>query len=313
MKVAQPCALAVLASLILPVVAQGAEGGTGHYVPGALGTLIDLPPTQPGWVVEAAYMHYGGDASADIPVAGLDAARLDVDADAFLLGGFYTFALPLEGAFYSLGGFIPYVWMDARASIDTALGNAKRHDSHSGVGDITLIPGMFAWKSGFWQLNALLPIYAPTGDYDEGRLANPGLNYWTFDPTIGGSYNNEKIGFNAAFHVGIALNTENTDTNYKSGHQAHLEASLQQLLPVGPGFLGLGTEAFYLQQVTGDSGSGARFGNFKRRTVGIGPVLTYVLPIGENSLVAEARWLPELETKRQLEGDYLWFKLVFQF
>lgn len=305
--------LALLAALLLAHVAKGAEGGTGHYVPGALATIIDLVPTRPGWVVEAAWMHYDADASGDLPVAGQAAGQLDVDVDAFLLGGFYTFALPREGMFYSVGGFVPYIWMEAEASVSTRFGSLERHDSHDGIGDITLLPAMFAWKSGFWQIDALLPIYAPTGDYDVGRLANPGLNYWTFDPTIGGAYNNEKIGFNAALHVGIALNTENTDTNYKSGHQVHLEGSLQQLLPVGPGFLGLGTEAFYLQQVTGDSGSGARFGNFKRRTVGIGPVLTYVLPIGEDSLVAEARWLPELETKRQVEGDYFWVKLVYQF
>jgi hypothetical protein len=305
--------LALLAGLFTPS-AYAAEGGTGHYIPGALATLIDLPPTQPGWVVETAYLHYDADVSVDIPIAGLDAASLDVDVDSFLLGGFYTLELPVEGLYYSLGGFLPYVWMDAEAEVRTGLGTLRRRDSTSGIGDLTIIPGMLAWKRGSWQLDALLPIYAPTGDYDVGRLANPGLNYWSFDPTFGASFNSEKTGFNAALHVGVMFNTENPDTNYQTGELFHAEASIQQLLPVGPGFASIGAETFYLDQISGDSGSGARFGDFERRSWGVGPTLGYVLPHGDNNnFVAEFRWLPEIGTKRQLEGDFFWLKLVYQF
>jgi len=304
---------AVLAASVTPA-AHAAEGGTGHYVPGALATLIDLPPTQSGWVLEAAYLRYDGDRSVDIEIAGLDTAGLDVEVDSFLLGGFYTFDLPTEGLYYSLGGFLPYVWMRAEGEVVGAPGTFRRRDSASGIGDLTIIPGMIAWKRGSWQLNALLPIYAPTGDYDVGRLANPGLNYWSFDPTVGASFNSETTGTNAALHVGVMFNTENRDTDYDSGDLFHAEASLQQLLPVGPGFASIGAEAFYLDQINGDSGSGARLGDFERRSWGVGPVLGFVLPHGDNNnFVAELRWLPEIDTERQLEGDYVWLKLVYQF
>jgi hypothetical protein len=303
---------ALLAELLSPS-AHAAEGGTGHYVPGALATLIDLPPTQPGWVVETAYLHYDADVSVDIPIAGLDSAGLDVRVDSFLLGGFYTLELPAEGLYYSLGGFLPYVWMDAKGELRTVAGTFGRRDSASGIGDLSLVPAMLAWKRDAWQLDALLPIYAPTGDYDVGRLANPGLNYWSFDPTLGASYNSEKTGFNAALHVGVMFNTENPDTNYRTGDLLHVEASIQQLLPLGPGFAALGAELFYLDQITGDSGSGARFGGFERRSWGIGPVLSYVLPHGGHNFVAEVRWLPEIGTQRQLKGDFVWMKLVYQF
>ena len=49
------------------------------------------------------------------------------------------------------------------------------------------------------------------------------------------------------------------------------------------------------------------------RTAGIGPVISYVLPVGDSTLVAEARWLTELDTRRRVEGDYFWFKLAYQF
>jgi hypothetical protein len=96
----------------------------------------------------AAYLRYDGDVSVDIPIAGLATAGLDVEVDSVLLGGFYTFDLPAEGLYYSLGGFLPYIWMDAEAEVVAAPGTFRRRDSASGVGDLTIIPGMLAWKRG---------------------------------------------------------------------------------------------------------------------------------------------------------------------
>ena len=316
----KPCAhtlpaLALIGAMAAPCATLAAEGGTTHYLPGGTATLIDLAPTKPGWVVERIYLHYGGNASAsrNIPVAGNITSSLQANSNAALFGGLYTFEPTVLGARYSAGAYLPYVWMSVEANVSTVLGTARRRDSASGVGDVTLIPAMLAWKSGPWQYNALLPIYAPTGEYETGRLANPGLNYWTFDPTAGVSYNNDKSGFNAALHGGISLNTENNATNYRSGSTLHFDGSMQQLLPVGPGFLGIGAEAFYLTQISADSGSGARFGDFKGRTSGIGPVLTYILPRGKETFVAEVRWLPELNVDNRMKGDYVWLKLVYQF
>jgi hypothetical protein len=181
-----------------------------------------------------------------------------------------------------------------------------------GFGDLTVIPAMLAWKSGEWQFNALLPIYAPTGSYKDGRLGNPGLNYWTFDPVVGVAYSSQK-GLNALLHVGYAMNTENSATRYKSGDLLHFDGAVQQILPVGSGFMTLGAEGFYFQQVTCDSGSGAVLGCFKGRTAGIGPVLGYIQPLGKQSLAVELKWLPELDTKNRLDGDYIWLKLVYKF
>lgn len=308
--------------LLYPAIALGfagllsaEEGGAGRYLPGNTATLIDLPPTKTGWVFQTIYLNYQGDASASgtFPNAGLVTAGLDANFDASITGAIYTFDSPVLDAHYSVGAFLPYVWMDVEANVVAGgiLGN--RSDSADGIGDLTLLPVMMAWKQDSWQFSALLPIYAPTGDYDLGSLANVGRNYWTFDPTFQVSYNNAKTGFNAAVFTGITFNTENNDTNYKSGAAFHLDASVQQLLPLGPGFLSVGFNAFYYDQIEGDSGSGANLGDFEGQSYGIGPALGYILPCGENTFVAEARWLPEMDTTRRLEGDYFWLKLVYQF
>jgi len=188
-----------------------------------------------------------------------------------------------------------------------------RRNSVSGFGDLTIVPLMLAWKNGDWQIDTMLPVYAPTGSYEKGRLGNPGLNYWTFDPNLGLSYSNKTSGFNAMLRAGYAVNTENSATNYKSGSLLHFDGAIQQILPVGSGFLTLGAEAFYFDQVTGDSGAGATLGAFKGRTAGLGPVLGYIQPLGKELLSVELKWLPETDTTNRLKGDYVWLKMVYKF
>ena len=155
--------LGIAVCTLMPMGAGASEGGTGHYLPGAVATLIDLAPTHPGWVIEPIYLRYEGDADlADaIPIAGIDVFGLKATSDVLIVGGFYTFEQPVLGAHYSVGAMAPYVWM-----------------------------------------------------------------------TVEGE---------------------------------------------------------------------------------IGPVLGYILPLGQQNLVAELRWLPELETRNRLEGDYIWLKVVYQF
>lgn len=300
--------------ILCPLAAEAAESGVGHYVPGSVATLGDLAPSSPGWAVKGMYLHYAGSASLSlrIPTPAGSTAGLSTSTHALTFGGAYTFETKVLGARYSVATMVPWVWLDVEGSVATPLGTASRANNLSGIGDITIVPAMLAWKSGSWQYDAMIPIYAPTGNYESGRLGNTGLNYWTFDPIVGIAYSNTKIGFNAMMHGGVAINTMNADTDYRSGSTLHIDAAVQQLFPAGPGFIGVGAEVFYLQQVTGDTGSGAFLGDFKGRTVGVGPLLTYIWPLGQQTLLAEVRWLPELEVKNRMEGDYVWFKLGFK-
>ena len=225
----------------------------------------------------------------------------------------YTLDHKVLGAHYSVGAMLPYTWITAEATIETVIGNPRVRDIEEGPGDVTLIPVMLGWKEGSWQYDLALSVYAPTGEYEVGRLANPGLNYWSINPIAGVAYGNPKTGFNAALHGGVMFNTENPDTDYRSGTLMHLDGSDLQLIPAGKGFLTLGLEGFWVEQVTADRGQRPILGDFKGRTAGLGPVLGYVLPLGQQNFVTEVRWLRELDTRNRLEGDYVWLKLVYQF
>jgi len=306
---------AVIGIALLPCSTMAGEGGTSHVLPGATATLSDLPGTSPAWFVKPMYLNYNGSASAQIPTAAGITTNLDATANTLAIAVGRTFEQTvLGGAHYTFAVALPYTWLDISGNVQLpGGGSVARHSEVSGFGDLAVLPVMLAWKMGDWQIDAMLPIFAPTGSYEKGRLGNPGLNYWTFDPVIGAVYANKASGFNAMAHVGYAMNTENPDTDYQSGSLLHFEGVIQQIIPLGSGFLSLGAEGFYFEQVTGDSGDGATLGDFKGRTAGLGPVLGYIQPFGKETLVVELKWLPELDTKNRLEGDYIWLKAVYKF
>jgi hypothetical protein len=313
MKTLARALIAAAAALVAgPWGAQAGEGGVTHVMPGANATMVDLPPTAPGWFFKPMYINYQGDITATLPTAVGIVANAEATTNTIALGGGYGFEHLVLGAHYGVAAFVPYSWVDISADT-AAIGGKRIQNSVSGIGDVTIVPVLMAWKSGDVQYDFLLPIYAPTGSYKVGRLGNTGLNYWTFDPIVGASYNNAKSGLNAAAHLGYAMNTENDDTRYKSGNVLHLDASVQQIFPLGSGFANIGAEAWYFDQVTCDSGAGATLGCFKGRTAGIGPVLGYIQPIGQQRMIFEVKWLPELDTRNRLNGDFIWFKMVYKF
>jgi hypothetical protein len=214
---------------------------------------------------------------------------------------------------------IPWVWATAKAGVQLTGGGitvgTEVSDTGNSIGDITLYPFMLGWTDlkGDLKYDVRLGIYAPTGNYEFGKLVNIGKNYWTFEPMVSLSYISSKIGLELSAFAGMDFNTENHTTNYQTGTQFHLDLTAAEHLPLFGGLIGVGANFFYYQQINGDSGSGAVLGDFKGRTVGIGPVLSYITKIWGKDLVAEVKWLPELEVKSRLEGDSIWFKLGMVF
>ncbi len=310
--------LAALSTAVL----RGEEGGSGHYQPGSMSSFIDGVPPEETFLMRLNLLGYQGsfDAAQPLPIAGLRAAG--VDAESFASGLTFLWRPHFEigeNWSYAMSATIPYVWLDVTANVDATLPgglpvSVRRSDSVSGVGDIVLMPLMLNYRfSDDFSANFRVGIYAPTGDYEAGQLANAGKNYWTFEPTVGLMYFGKKTGIEASLFAGIDFNTENDDTDYQSGNQFHLDGTLAQHFPLAGGFAGIGVNGFWYEQVTGDSGAGATFGDFEGRTAGLGPALSYTRKVGDVDLLAEVKWLPEIETRRRLEGDYVWFKLAFKF
>jgi hypothetical protein len=304
--------------MALAVPARAEEGGSAHYTPGSTASFIDAFPGKPGALaVLNLFTFYGAEvaASRTLPLGGFLTAGMDATVYADTIVAVYQLPFELfEGGGIAMGVGIPFVWVDVE-------GQAQRigpggvpgavqasSDTDGGIGDITLVPLILGWGNTDLKLDARLSVFAPTGGYEVGKLANVGKNYWTFEPGIMASWLSSKIGTEVGLYTGVDFNTENQDTDYTSGSSLHFDLTVAQHLPVGDGLFGAGANAFYYQQISGDSGSGALLGDFKGSTVGVGPVLSYVLPIDSSQLLAELKWLPELHVDKRLKGNYVWFK-----
>ncbi|MGH7938403.1 MAG: SphA family protein, partial [Bryobacteraceae bacterium] len=240
------------------------EGGSGQYIPGAYSSSLNLSPNSPGFVLGSGFIFYNGDfnASRTLPVAGRLVAGLDANVYLTLVSGSYTFGPTILGAHYTFGLALTYLWEDATATVSVGPLRRVIKDTASDISDTIITPVGLNWTFGEVQLNFQSVIYAPTGSYDVGALANAGKNHWMFDQVIGASYTSQKTGTELSGFFGYAVSTENPDTNYRNGNIIHLEGTVQQFLPLGSKttLLGIGANAFFYKQVTGDSGSGATLG-----------------------------------------------------
>lgn len=182
-------------------------------------------------------------------------------------------------------------------------------DAANAFGDIEIFPFMYGWNHGDFKWQTQFGIYAPSGGFDQGDLANIGRNYWTFEPALAFSYLSNKIGTEFTTFAGVDFNTKNDATDYQTGYQFHLDGTVAQHLPLLGGFAGAGVNGFFYQQITGDSGGGAKLGGFEAMTTGVGPVVSYAYKIGDFDVAGEAKWLPEFDVTNRLNGNTVWVKL----
>lgn len=168
---------------LIPGSVHAAESGAGHYVPGALADFADLPPPS-GFAVLEWYNHYDGSFSGEkqLPFGGRLAADLNATSNAEMLGAIYTFPFTILGGKYSIGTIIPYVWMSVTGKISVTGPQGTpftvtRTDTVNGIGDIIFMPFWLSWACGDFKWSTQLDIYAPTGEYNVGQLANAGFSY----------------------------------------------------------------------------------------------------------------------------------------
>lgn len=303
---------------------QAEEGGSGHYLPGAAATFVDAFPGKPGGLAAVSYYtYYDGSAGGNrqLPLGGFLTADVDATINAETLGLIYQTPWNVLGGGLAMGVAVPYVWVDVEAQAqrirpDGTTGPVvSRSDRENGIGDMQIYPFMLGWTNLVTdlKLDVRLGIYAPTGDYEAGTLANTGKNYWTFEPGIMASWLSSKYGTEVTLYTAMDFNTKNDDTDYESGTSFHADLTVAQHLPFLGGFIGVGANGFYYDQIEGDSGSGAVLGDFESLTWGVGPVISYVRQVGKTQVIAEVKWLPELDVDKRLEGDYIWFKVVCLF
>ncbi len=295
------------------------EAGNGHYIPGTLASFVDMLPDR-GTATFAylnAFTYYHGSVglTQDLELGG----RVVANGTGTVYGESSVFVYQpgwslLGGGQFGALVIVPYLWANVEANATLSSGTHSTalqvKGTSDGFGDIQMFPLMLGWKHGDLKWQTFFSVYAPTGGFEKGALANVGKNYWTFEPGAAISFLSTKFGSEATLFTGFDFNTENGATHYQSGDEFHLDGTIAQHLPLLEGFVGAGVDGFFVQQFTGDGGSGAHLGSFEGMTTGVGPVLSYACHFGNLDLAAEAKWLPEVATANRLEGNFVWFKLA---
>lgn len=262
-------------------------------------------------------VNYDGsiDKNQQLPVAGLTALGVDARSTGVGVTAVWRPSLEIgEGWSYAVTATVPYVWLDVSADVSAQGATVRRASSVSGLGDIVLQPLLINQNvDRDFNINYRVSVYAPTGSYEVGRLANTGKNFWTIEPTVGFMYFGQKNGIEASTFVGVDFNRINPDTDYKSGTQVHVDGTFAQHFPWQGGLVGLGLNAYYYQQVAADSGAGATLGDFKAKTLGLGPVASFVGKVDGHDLITELKWVHESSTTNRLKGDFVWLKVLYKF
>jgi len=271
-----------------------------------------MPPLQGVFMNNQGYYYNGGaQGGKDFVVGGKVVAGLNAQVAAdFLTVLWVPTTNTLGGATFAVGGALPVgdPMVHVSAVVTGPGGNTislASSDSAFVVGD-PLATAALGWKTGDLHIQLSTIINIPIGDYREGALANLAFHRWAEDGSLAATWHNDKSGWDLSGKAGFTFNGTNTDTDYKTGTEFHIEGSLEKAL--SPQW-SLGAQAYYFHQVTPDSGSGARLGAFEGEVTGVGGTAAYHLKLGKMPATLRLSGFDEFEATNRLQGYSLWLGL----
>jgi len=294
---------------ISAVSVQAAEGGYSNYIPGTYGDFAAAVEPPSKFTLRNDIYQYQADGGKSAR-SGLIEADADLEINMNLLTLLYKPDVEVFGAHYGFGALVTIVDLDIDAGIRLGGLSVRRQDDVVGLGDITLIPGILFWNSGNYHFTLAEYIVTPTANYDSDDLANAGLNYWTFDTNVAATYLNTETGQDYSINIGYIYNTENSDTDYQTGQELHIDYMINQFLSEA---WAIGIQGYYLKQVTGDSGDGATLGDFKAEATGIGPAVLWDTKFGDQGVSFIAKWIHEFHADNRMEGDHVFLSFAMGF
>lgn len=285
--------------------ATAAENGLGTYILGQAGPQAGMMPPVSGVLSANSVYIYSGQANPNLefPIGG----NLATDVDANIVAGLPLLMwVPDESVFdgrLSVYGLVPIgsLDLDVRGELTPPSGPpiiGGVSQSRVSVGD-PQVGALLGWNSGPFHWNVGTLINLPIGDYERGRLDNLAFNRWSVDLHAGLTWMDPATGFELSSRAGVTINDKNSATDYKTGEEFHVEfAAIKHFSQT----IQAGLVGYHYQQISGDSGSGARLGSFKGRVTALGPHMSAVVPFGQIPVTFSGRGFFEFNTKNRLDG-----------
>lgn len=174
----------------------------------------------------------------------------------------------------------------------------------------------FGWNNRAHNFFLLLgmDVFVPTGSYSQTRIANLGLNYWTFQPNISFTYFiNRHIALENA--TVLNLNTTNGSTEYHSGANIVSDYAVNYYPDIAalPN-LYMGVAGYVQEQIQNDTHDGQVVDNidgipvshgFRGEAVGIGPQVGLRLFRTGGILL---KYTHQFSARNVPQGEEFWFE-----
>lgn len=280
---------------------SAAESGTGAYLLGLRGPGAGLTPPE-GWYLSLQTYIYDGHADADFPLeGGKIGAHLRVNPVVVIPTLQWVTPVELGGARLGFTLTAPFGKVDVTGKV----GAFESSDSIFTYGDPSLgafLGGdlqQFHWQAG---VNQFLPI----GDYRHGALANISKNRPATDVYGALTWLHPEWGLDVSNTIGVTFNGQNEATDYTTGNEFHWEWAATKKFENGVSF---GPVGYLYEQLTPDTGQGAKLGGFEGMVAAVGATAAYDFKLGETPVTARVRYYHEVDTKLRLRGDAAFFSL----
>lgn len=293
-----------------------AEGGAGFYLPGINGPMAGYLPPQGLYFDDTTYFYSGKlTGNKQTQIGGNVVAGVKADVWANFASGIWVTPIKVFGGDFALSATLPFGTPSVTAGavlngplIQRTLGRPiglSAHDATFNLGD-PVVSGMIGWHEGYWHWKVATAISIPAGAYQPGQLSNLALNRWVGDFSGAITYFDPTIGLDLSATVGYTVNGTNSATDYKTGDEFHIDGAITKNLTKD---FAIGAIVSHYQQVTGDSGTGAKLGAFKGRTTAIGGTVSYTFHAGELPITARVKLLREIDVVNRPQGTIGWLQV----
>jgi hypothetical protein len=316
-------AVLFLASLCVVSPAYAME--QGHYVPGSTGMRDYIMP-DPGWYFGGYNSFYVSDTFAGqngkkVKELGSDALFNymgfevdpgdggDFEMKAFQYSTSPTFAWVTP--FKVFGGDLGFAVSPTFGYIKgkVKIGDIEVEQSDYGQGDLYVQPAWLGWGGDHYDISAAYGFFAPTGRYDNDRLANMGMGFWSHDFILNTAFYPDKEKATAfVLNTTYEFSTYKKEIDVRPGDVLCLEYGISQMLGK---HWEVGVEGYSVWQVTNDSGSDARAKNVKDYSNAVGGELSYSM--FHDKLSISGQYLYEYAVKERLKGHVFALNVCYSF
>ena len=298
--------------------AEAAEGGLSFYIEGQAVPLGGVVPP-PGLYFDSNTYFYSGKIGGNRTnqLGGNVVANVNANIVADFATALWVTPVQVLGGDLAFAFVMPFGEPAVRAGvllngplINQRLGRpagASAFDATLNPGD-PIVSASLGWHSGNWHWKVAGVLSIPGGGYEPGQLSNIALNRYIGDISAAGTYLDPVAGIELSAAAGFTLNGKNPATQYITGNEFHVDVSASKYLTKE---LSVGVIASHYQQITADSGSGAKVGPFKGRVTAVGGTLGLTAPFAGIPVTARVKVLREVEVENRFKGTIGFLEVSF--